>query len=195
MVMKSICVFTGSSIGASSAYKEAADSLGREIARRKLRLVYGGATVGLMGCVADAALSEDGLVLGVLPQALAELEIAHSGLTELQIVDSMHGRKMAMADASDAFIALPGGLGTLEETFEVWTWTQLGLHAKPIGFLNVDGYYDGLFAFLDNAQDAGFIRPKHRQLAVSHTNPAELINLLANADISYEAKLIDKPKR
>lgn len=193
--MKSICVFCGSSAGQSPVYEESAASLGREIARRKLRVVYGGASVGLMGQLADAALGAGGDVLGVIPQALAELEIAHSGLTEMRIVDSMHTRKMTMADASDAFIALPGGLGTLEETFEVWTWTQLGIHSKPIGFLNVNSYYDGLFAFLDNAQDSGFIKSKHRQLAVSHSNPAELINLLANADVSYAEKWIDNTER
>lgn len=157
-----------------------------------MTLVYGGATVGLMGCVANAALDKGGTVLGILPEALANLEIAHKGLSELRIVDSMHTRKMAMADNANAFIAMPGGLGTLEEIFEVWTWTQLGIHAKPLGFLNVEGYYDGLFAFLDNAVEAGFVKTTHRKLAVAHSDPCCLLDLLSEANVKYESKL-DSP--
>lgn len=192
--MNSVCVFTGSSDGSKVIYRNAAQSLGRETAQRNMTLVYGGATVGLMGAVADAALDAGGSVIGILPKALAELEIAHTRLSELRIVDSMHTRKMAMAEASDAFIALPGGLGTLEEIFEVWTWTQLGVHAKPLGFLNVDGYYDGLFSFLDQTVESGFVRPAHRELAQSHTDPAALLDLLKEADVSYKPKLVDSIK-
>lgn len=191
--MNSVCVFTGSSDGSKVIYREAAQSLGREAAQRNMTLVYGGATVGLMGAVADAALDAGGSVIGILPEALAELEIAHTRLSELRIVDSMHTRKMAMAEASDAFIALPGGLGTLEEIFEVWTWTQLGVHAKPLGFLNVGGYYDSLFTFLDQAVQSGFIRPAHRELAQSHTDPSALLDLLKAADVSYKPKLAVSP--
>ncbi len=191
--MNSVCVFTGSSNGSKVIYREAAQSLGREAAQRNMTLVYGGATVGLMGAVADAALDAGGSVIGILPEALAELEIAHTRLSELRIVDSMHTRKMAMAEASDAFIALPGGLGTLEEIFEVWTWTQLGVHAKPLGFLNVGGYYDSLFTFLDQAVQSGFIRPAHRELAQSHTDPSALLDLLKAADVSYKPKLAVSP--
>lgn len=193
--MKSVCVFTGSSHGGRPAYEQAAIALGKEVASRGMALIYGGASVGLMGCVADAALSEGGVVIGVLPKSLADLEIAHSGLTELIVVDGMHARKTVMADSSDAFVALPGGLGTLEETFEVWTWTQLGVHAKPIGFMNVEGYFDSLFEFLDHTVTAGFVKPKHRRLAIVDSDPSTLLNGLAHADVTYEAKWIDRPTR
>ena len=168
-------------------------AVGHAIAERGFTLVYGGASVGLMGAVADAALAASGNVIGVLPKALADLEIAHTGLTELRVVESMHARKTAMADASDAFITMPGGLGTFEETFEVWTWTQLGIHAKPIGFLNVDGYFDSLFAFLDQSVDAGFVRPKHRQIAVASNDASDLLDRLAGVDVGYESKLSHRP--
>lgn len=193
--MKSVCVFTGSSFGQDPAFQAAAETLGAEIARRGLRLVYGGATVGLMGAVADAALAAGAEVMGVLPRALAELEIAHEGLTELRIVDSMHERKMTMADAADAFVAMPGGIGTLEETFEVWTWTQLGVHAKPLGFLNVAGYYDSLFTFLDSTVTSGFVKQRHRDLAVSAESPNELLDRLGQSNVAYEEKWIDRPSR
>lgn len=193
--MKTVCVFTGSSFGSHIAYGQAAQSLGTQIATQGLTLVYGGASVGLMGRVADAALAAGGEVVGVLPKALADLEIAHTGLTELRVVESMHTRKTAMADASDAFVALPGGLGTLEETLEVWTWTQLGIHAKPVGFMNVQGYFDRLLEFLDHTVSAGFVKQKHRQIAVANPDAGELLNELASADVSYEAKWIDQPER
>lgn len=195
MKMKSVCVFAGSSFGANSAFERAASDLGAEIAARGLRLVYGGASVGLMGAVADAALEAGGEVTGVLPRALSDLEIAHTGLTELHIVESMHARKTAMADASDGFVALPGGLGTLEEIFEVWTWTQLGVHAKPVGFLNVDGFFDDLFAFLDRAVSSGFIKQTHRNLAVVGNQASRLLDELAAADIAYAAKWIARSDR
>ena len=138
--MKRVCVFCGSSIGAKPAYAEAARNMGRLIAERRIGLVYGGGNVGLMGVIADAALEAGGEVIGVIPLALADREIAHTGLTQLHIVDSMHTRKAMMAELSDAFIAMPGGVGTFEELFEAITWTQLGLHRKPCGLLNVDGF-------------------------------------------------------
>ena len=193
--LRSVCVFTGSSFGRQPAYETAARALGAEIAKRGLTLIYGGASVGLMGAVADAALDADGRVVGVLPKALADLEIAHEGLTELKVVDSMHARKTAMADASDAFVALPGGLGTAEETFEVWTWSQLGIHQKPIGFLNVDGYFDALFNFLDHAVAEGFVKQKHNDLAVRTSHPSELLDALSAVNTTYEPKWIDKPDR
>lgn len=193
--MKSVCVFTGSSFGCRPEYEIAAAVLGKAIADRDLTLLYGGASVGLMGTVADAALRAGGRVVGVLPRALAELEIAHDGLTELKVVGSMHERKTVMADASDAFVALPGGLGTLEETFEVWTWWQLGVHAKPVGFLNVEGYFDKLFAFLDHTVAEGFVKSKHRQLAVWSSHPNDMLDQLAVADTTYEPKWISKPER
>ena len=192
--MKSVCVFTGSSSGRRPEYEAAATALGTAIAGRGLTLLYGGASVGLMGTVADAALRADGRVVGVLPGALAELEIAHDGLTDLKVVDSMHERKAVMADASDAFVALPGGLGTLDEVFEVWTWSQLGVHAKPVGFFDVEGYFDRLFAFIDHAVDEGFVKPKHRLLAVRSSDPHDMLDQLATVDTTYEPKWINTPK-
>jgi uncharacterized protein (TIGR00730 family) len=164
MPLASVCVFCGSSLGHDSAYKAAADATGRAIARRGLTLVYGGARVGLMGAVADGALAEGGEVIGVLPRALQEKELAHSGLTTLHVVNSMHERKALMAKLSDGFIALPGGVGTFEEIFEIWTWGQLGFHAKPAGFLNVAGFYDQLLGFIGHAVEQGFMRESHQRM-------------------------------
>ncbi len=147
--MKRICVFSGSSPGGDLAYRAAATDLGHRLAERGIELVYGGASVGLMGAVADAAMERGGHVIGVIPQSLVDREIAHPAIGDLRVVESMHERKALMADLSDAFVALPGGVGTLEELFEVYTWNQLGLHAKPLGLFNVRGYYDGLARFLD----------------------------------------------
>ena len=163
--MKSICVFCGSSYGALEAYADIARETGRAIAEQGYTLVYGGAKVGLMGTVADAALEAGGKVIGVLPRSLQDKEIGHEGLSELHLVDSMHERKAMMADLSDAFIALPGGVGTLEEIFEVWTWGQLGYHKKPCGFLNAEGYYDHLIAFLDHQTEQGFTKQVMRDMA------------------------------
>lgn len=173
--MKSICVFCGSSMGARPAYREAAIATGAAIARSGRRLVYGGAKVGLMGAVADGALAAGGEVIGVLPLSLQEKELAHAGLTELHIVASMHERKAMMADFSDGFVALPGGAGTLEELFEIWTWGQLGYHRKPCGFLNVDGFYDGLLSFLDLQRDEEFVKPVMRDMVLVASDPAKLI--------------------
>jgi len=162
--MKSICVYCGSSQSVPQPYFETARRLGGAIAARGLTLVYGGAHVGLMGAVADSALQAGGRVSGVIPQALVDKEVAHAGLSESHIVESMHDRKALMAQLSDAFIALPGGFGTLDELFEILTWALLGFHDKPILLLNQDGYYDHLIAFLDRAGRDGFIRPSHRAL-------------------------------
>ncbi len=177
--MNHICVFCGSHEGTRAGYREAAVALGGLIARRGWTLVYGGASVGLMGALADAALEGGGEVIGILPAALQDREIAHRSLTELRLVDSMHARKQAMADLADAFIALPGGIGTLEELCEMLTWSQLGLHHKPVGILNVEHYYDPLLALIDNAFRDGFIREKHRHRYLAEEDPARLLDRLA----------------
>jgi uncharacterized protein (TIGR00730 family) len=175
----SICVFCGSSHGNAAVYRDAAFALGAMIARRGIRLVYGGARVGLMGLVADAALAHGGEVEGVLPRALEEKELAHRGLTRLHVVGSMHERKAKMEALSDGFIALPGGAGTLEEIFEIWTWAQLGFHEKPAAFLNVDGYFDLLASFIGQTVSAGFVRPEHRDMLIFEDDPARLIDAFA----------------
>jgi uncharacterized protein (TIGR00730 family) len=164
-----ICVYAGSNPGADPAYGEAAADLARLLAQRGIGVVYGGAQVGLMGILADTALAAGGEVIGVMPQALIDREIGHTGLSEQHIVGSMHERKAKMAELSDGFIALPGGAGTLEELIEVYTWSQLGIHDKPMGVLNVNGYYDGLAALLDHAVREGFLRAEHR--AAMHAEP------------------------
>jgi uncharacterized protein (TIGR00730 family) len=186
--LRSICVFCGSNTGARAGYSEAAAALGRLLAERKLRLVYGGAAVGLMGALADAALAAGGEVVGVIPAALVEREIAHIGLTELHPVKSMHERKAMMADLSDAFIALPGGAGTLEEMFEIWTWGQLGHHRKPVGLLNVEGFFDRLLAFLDHVRGEQFMRREHRDMLVVERSPARLLDRFA----SYAPPVVEK---
>lgn len=173
-----ICVFCGSSAGVSEIYTEAARMFARDAVRRGLRLVYGGASVGLMGAVADAALDAGGDVIGVIPRALVEREIAHRGLTELRVVQTMHERKATMAQLADAFVALPGGLGTLEELFEIWTWGMLGLHDKPYGILDTGGYYAPLIRFLDHASEQGFVRPAQRALLTVRESPGELLTAL-----------------
>lgn len=187
-----ICVFTGSSSGNNPAYFEAATTLGQTLADNQIELVYGGAQVGLMGAVADAALEAGGRVIGVLPEHLARVEIAHEGLSELKIVSSMHERKAQMADLSNGFIAMPGGIGTLEECFEVWTWSQLGIHHKPIGLLNVDGFYDRLIEFLDQLVTAEFVKPVHRNMLLCHAKPAELIAQLSVAEVPNQEKWLDR---
>ena len=190
--MKRVCVFLGSSAGLRPEYAEAARQLGRELARRNLGLVYGGANLGLMKILADTVLAEGGKVIGVIPQRLVEKEIAHQGLTELRVVGSMHERKAMMADLADGFIALPGGLGTFEEFFEVWTWGQLGLHAKPCGLLNVCGYFRHLIEFLDHAVDERFLREENRNLLLWATEPAKLFELFEKYRPSHVPKWIDR---
>jgi hypothetical protein len=173
-----ICVFTGSRWGARPAYADAARRLGRALVERKLGLVYGGGNVGLMSVVADTVLAMRGHVTGVIPDALVTKEVAHEGLSELRIVKSMHERKAVMADLSDGFIAMPGGIGTMEELFEVLSWAQLGLHDKPCGLLNVQGYYDSLVEFLDYAVEQAFLKPKHRGLLLIEQAPPRLLERL-----------------
>ena len=180
--MRRVCVYAGSNPGSDPAYADAARALARLLAERSIGLVYGGGKVGLMGVLADAALAAGGEVIGVMPQALVDREIGHRGLTELRVVGSMHDRKALMADLSDAFVAVPGGIGTLEELIEVYTWSQLGIHTKPCGVLNVRGYYDALAAFLDHAVEEGFLRPQHRAVLTVAADPAELLERLADYD-------------
>ncbi len=175
--MKRICVFCGANPGNDPNYEEAARALGTEIVRRGHGLVYGGGRVGLMGTVADATLAAGGEVLGFMPQSLVDREIAHSGLTELVITDSMHTRKAGMADRSDGFVALPGGFGTLDEVLEILTWNQIGVIAKPVAFFDVGGYYESLFRFFDDAVAAGLVNPEHRAMAHRATGVGEAIDL------------------
>ncbi len=191
--IKSLCVFCGANPGNDTAFLQAAQQLGQLLAQRGIQLVYGGASVGLMGAVADAALDAGGQVLGVIPQALWDKELAHAGLTQLHVVDSMHQRKAAMAEASDGFIALPGGIGTMEEFFEVMTWTQLGFHHKPCGLLNTNGYYDHLGGFLDHVVSQGFLKPAHRRLALMDTAPGALLEAMAAWSPPRTGKWIEKP--
>ena len=179
MTLRSICVFCGASPGATPIYQEAAEALGRHLAENGIQLVYGGGAVGLMGMIANAALAAGGEVIGIIPQSLKDAEVGHSGLTRLEVVDGMHARKARMAELSDAFIALPGGLGTLEELFEVWTWGQLGYHAKPLGLLEVNGFFDPLLAFLDHLVQERFVRQPHRDMLQRAASPAELVDALA----------------
>lgn len=174
-----ICVFCGSSSGARSTYATAAHELGTLLARSGIELVWGGGNVGLMGVVADAVLEAGGRAIGVIPAALAERELAYLEASELHVVRTMHERKALMADLSDAFVALPGGMGTLDELFEILTWSQLGIHAKPVGLLDVDGYFEPLLAFLDRARDEGFVSPHHRGMLRVDTSAAGLIESLA----------------
>ena len=187
-----ICIFCGSSSGNGSEFAEAARSLARLLVARDFGIVYGGGHVGLMGVLADAALAEGGEVIGVIPRSLWEREIGHRALTKLHIVETMHERKALMAELSDGFIALPGGLGTLEEIFEIWTWAQLGLHRKPLGFLNVNGYYTPLAAFLDSAVAAGFLRAQHRAIAIVDADANALLDRMSQYEPPKLPKWIDR---
>ncbi|MEO8008688.1 MAG: TIGR00730 family Rossman fold protein [Betaproteobacteria bacterium] len=177
--MKRVCVFCGSNPGARPQYRIAAQALAAALARCGLGLVYGGGNVGLMGMIADSMLQAGGEVIGVIPQSLVAKEVAHHGVTELRVVDTMHQRKALMNELSDAFIALPGGFGTLDEFFEILTWSQLGIHNKPSGLLNVCGYYDSLLAMLDHAVNERFLRPAHRALVLADSDADSLLQRLA----------------
>ena len=179
--MKRICIFTGSRYGKSPEYAAVAVRLGRELVARGCGLVYGGGNVGLMNAIADTVLDSGGEVIGVIPNSLVSREVAHRGLTELRVVQSMHERKAVMAELSDGFIAMPGGIGTMEEIFEVLSWAQLGLHDKPCGLLNAAGYYDPLIQFLDHAVSADFIKPQHRALMIVEERPAALLDRFEQA--------------
>jgi len=190
--VKNICVFCGSASGRRPAYARAARQLGAELALRNLGLVYGGGSIGLMGVLADAALAGGAKVLGVIPRALARREIAHHGLTRLEVVPSMHARKARMAKLSDAFVAMPGGIGTMEEFFEVLTWGYLGIHSKPTGLLDVGGYWKPLIGLLDHAVEEGFLRPAHRQLVVVDRSPARLLERLEHCRVTPATRWIDE---
>jgi len=179
--VKSVCVYCGSSPGFRPEYAEAAKALGRTMAEQGLALVYGGGKVGLMGIVADSVLAHGGTAIGVIPDALMQKEVGHRGLTELHVVRNMHERKQMMADRSDAFIAMPGGVGTFEELFETFTWAQLGYHDKPVGLLNVAGFYDGMLAFLNHAVGEGFLKQVHADMLHVSTSPQDLLGQLAAA--------------
>ena len=177
--MTRVCVFCGSNAGTRPAYTEAARALGAELVSRGLGLVYGGASVGLMGVLADTVLAGGGEVIGVIPRPLGSREVAHTGLSDLRVVGSMHERKATMESLADGFISLPGGLGTLEETLEILTWAYLGIHRKPVGVLNIAGYYDGLLRLLTHAMREGFVRPEYFGLLLFGDTPAELLDRFA----------------
>ena len=175
---RKICVYCGSSRGEDSVYAKAAAALGKEIAYNNNTLVYGGAKIGLMGILANTVLAEGGSVIGVMPDNLADLEIAHDGLSELCLCQDMHARKKKMSELSDGFIAMPGGLGTLDEFFEIWTWAQLGIHSKPIGIFNVDSYFDPMIFFIEKAISAGFIKPGHTSSLIIEDQAKNLVKLV-----------------
>jgi uncharacterized protein (TIGR00730 family) len=176
--MKSVAVYCGSSSGNKEEYTQQAQEMGRELARRGLTLVYGGGCVGLMGVIADAVLAEGGKVIGVIPGFLADKELAHKGCTELHVVETMHQRKLLMADLAEGFVAMPGGFGTLEELFEVLTWGQLGLHGKPVGLLNTLGFYDSLLALLDHMSGEAFLRVENRNQVLQNASAAALLDAM-----------------
>jgi uncharacterized protein (TIGR00730 family) len=189
--MKTVCVFCGSNDGARETYREVAESIGARLARAGIRVVYGGGSCGLMGAVADAALAAGGEVVGVIPKAIQRREVAHGGVSELRVVKSMHERKAMMTELSDGFLALPGGLGTLEELFEVLSWSQLGIHTKPIGLLNVGGYFDPLLEFLDRARDERFLLPEHHAILLHDEEIEELVAKMDAYRSSIEHKWLD----
>ncbi len=186
--MKRICVFCGSSTGTLPIYRETALTVGRLLAERGIAVVYGGGHVGLMGAVADGALEAGGKVTGIIPRSLMERELGHDGLTDLHVVGTMHERKAMMAEMSDAFIALPGGFGTYEEFFEVVTWSQLGVHRKPCGLLNLNGFYDALLALCDHATSQGFIRTVDRSLVIADADPKRLIETITSTVVPESTK-------
>ncbi len=190
-MLKRVCVYCGSNKGQNPAYGAAAQALGRLLAERGIGLVYGGGSVGLMGMVADAALAAGGEVIGVIPTRLLEKEVDHRGLSQLIVTETMHQRKARMAELSDGFIAMPGGIGTLEELFEVWTWTQLGYQGKPVGLLNVDGFYDSLIQFLDQLVQQGFLRAAHREILRVSGCPETLLGALSAFRPIAETKWTD----
>ncbi len=194
--MKRICVFCGSALGARPAYQQAAQRLGELLAERGVGLVFGGGCIGLMGAIADAALAKGGEVIGVIPESLVRREVGHRGVTKLHVVETMHQRKALMADLSDAFIALPGGYGTLEEFCEIVTWSQLGIQQKPCGLLNIERYWDGLLAVLEHAVDEGFVLPENAQLVLVATTPEGMLERLLDwTPPAHIEKWLDETKR
>lgn len=195
MNIRRICVFCGSNLGINPVYRQAAVAVGLLMADRGIELVYGGGNIGLMGVLADAVLESGGRVIGVIPGSLLVREVGHQGLTELRIVKSMHERKALMSDLSDGFIAMPGGFGTLEEFCEVVTWSQLGIHSKPCGLLNIEGYYDPLLALFDHAVCEGFLREENRRLVLEDCDPAQLLEKFASFAPQPVDKWIDSAQR
>jgi len=187
-MLNKICIYCGSSSGAQTDYKSAAENLAEILIANNMTLIYGGASIGIMGKIADAVLQQGGKVIGVIPQSLVDLEVAHYGLSELRIVKSMHERKSQMADLADGFIAMPGGLGTLEELFEVMTWAQLGFHEKPCGLLNINHYYDGLIEFLNHSVNEGFVRSFHRDMLLVDKSAEILLDKMRR----YKPVKVDK---
>jgi uncharacterized protein (TIGR00730 family) len=194
-MLRSVCVFCGSSPGVRGAYAEAARQLGSVLGREDVRLVYGGASVGLMGVVADAARAAGGEVVGVIPHALVDREVAHDSLDTLEVVGTMHERKARMAELAEAFIALPGGLGTLEELFEIWTWGLLGLHSKPFGLMDVESYYAPLVRFLDHAVAEGFVRERHRSMLIVDRDAEALVSRLSRLHPAPGQRVITEAER
>lgn len=193
--MRRICVFCGSSSGLRPSYTHAAEEIGRYLATSGITLVFGGGKVGLMGAMADAALKAGGEVIGVIPEHLMAREVGHNGLTKMHVVGSMHERKALMSDLSDAFIALPGGFGTFEEFCEVLTWSQLGLHQKPCGLLNVDEYYSPLLQMFDHAVTEGFLKAENRRIVLSHTHVPPLIKMMESWQPVHVEKWLDRSTR
>jgi uncharacterized protein (TIGR00730 family) len=187
-----VCVFCAANPGAHPRYREQAAAMGRALARAGRRLVYGGGRTGLMGALADGALEAGGEVIGIMPRHLVDREVAHTGLTQLRVVASMHERKALLAELSDGFVAMPGGLGTLEELFEIWTWGQLGLHRKPYGLLQVEEFFTPLLTFLDHAVDAGFIRAENRAMLVVDDDPATLITRMESVRLPALPRWLDR---
>lgn len=192
MLPKSVCVFCGSKCGADPAFRAAAEEFGQELAKRNLRLVFGGGQVGLMGVIADAALAAGGLVEGVIPKPLATKELLHTRATRMHVVATMHERKAKMVELAEAFVALPGGYGTFEELLEVITWAQLGIHQRPIGLLNTSGFFDPLVALVDSAIVQGFIKQRHRELFIVESTPAALLDRLEAHQMPPVTKWIDR---
>jgi uncharacterized protein (TIGR00730 family) len=190
--MKRLCVYCGSRPGSQPDYTEAAENLARALVRRKIEVVYGGASVGTMGVLANTVLAEGGHVIGIIPQAIVDREVVHRGLSDLRVVTSMHERKVLMAELSDGFIALPGGLGTLDEVFEILTWGQLGLHQKPCGLLNIRDYYRGLIDFLDHAVAERFITDVHRAMLLVEEEPERLLEHFERYQVPAVAKWVDR---
>jgi uncharacterized protein (TIGR00730 family) len=193
--LKSICLYSGSSPGTNPAYRDAAAQFGETLAEQKIRLIYGGGSVGLMGVAADACLARGGEVIGVIPKLLMDKEVGHKGVSKMHIVSNMHERKALMTDLADGFIALPGGYGTLDELFEALTWLQLGYHGKPVGILNVAGFFDGLITFLDHARDERFLRELHRDALCVDENLAFLIDKMQQVEAPDTAKWLDQHAR
>lgn len=192
MPLEKICVYCGSNSGRQPEYLEQARAFGHELVKRDIALVYGGAAVGLMGAVADAVLQAGGRAIGIIPEHLINKELAHKGLTELHVVQTMHERKAMMAELADGFVALPGSVGTLEEIFETWTWAQLEMHRKPCGLLNIAGYYDALATFLDHTVAEAFMRPQHRAMLAIESDPAALLDRFTSYQPPTVSKWIDQ---